>query len=85
MSIDASGYKYWTGRGGVVLVNDPLDTVEQVARAYGIRWLVLERDDTGRPRSEPILDRRTAPAWVGRADPRADGRRPVPGWRRPGR
>ena len=31
MSIDASGTKYWSGRGGVVLVNDPLPTVEQVA------------------------------------------------------
>ncbi len=30
MSIDASGTKYWTGHPGVVLVNDPLDTIEQV-------------------------------------------------------
>ena len=30
----------------MVLVNDPLDTVEQVARAYDIRWLVLEPKDS---------------------------------------
>ena len=46
MSIDASGTKYWTGHGGVVLVNDPIETVEEVARAYDIRWLVLEKADT---------------------------------------
>jgi hypothetical protein len=43
MSADASGFKYFTGRGGVVTVNDPLATVEAVGRAYHIRWLVLER------------------------------------------
>ena len=69
MSIDASGYRYWTGRGGVVLVNDPLDTVEQVARAYGIRWLVLERKDTV-PAARADPGRRPA-ARLGRAaDPR---------------
>ncbi|HET7728046.1 MAG TPA: glycosyltransferase family 39 protein, partial [Candidatus Limnocylindrales bacterium] len=63
MSIDAAGYRYHTGRGGVVLVNDPLPTIETVARAYGIRWLVLERDD-GVPAVAPLLDGRL-PAWVG--------------------
>ena len=46
MSIDASGTKYWTGRGGVVLVNDPIETVERVARAYDTRWLVLDGEDS---------------------------------------
>ena len=64
MSIDASGYRYWTGRGGVVLVNDPLDTVEEVARAYGIRWLILEGDDTV-PAAEQILVDGQRPGWVG--------------------
>ena len=36
MSIDAAGTKYWTGHGGVVLVNDPIETIEEVARAYDI-------------------------------------------------
>ena len=63
MSIDASGTRYWTGRGGVVLVNDPLETVEQVARAYEIRWLVVNRGD-GVPAVAPLLAG-TRPAWVG--------------------
>jgi hypothetical protein len=63
MSIDASGMRYWTGRGGVVLVNDPLDTVERVARAYDIRWLVVNRAD-GVPAVAPLLAGER-PAWVG--------------------
>ena len=64
MSIDASGYRYWTGHPGVVLVNDPLDTVEQVAGAYEIRWLVLERADSVPAAKEILLEDRR-PAWVG--------------------
>ncbi len=64
MSIDASGTRYWTGRGGVVLVNDPLATVEQVARAYGIRWLVLNRADSVAAVA-PILDGAPLPGWLG--------------------
>jgi hypothetical protein len=65
MSIDASGTQYWTGRGGVVLVNDPLGTIEQVARAYDIRWLVLNRADSV-PAMTPILDGAGWPEWLGR-------------------
>lgn len=64
MSIDASGYRYWTGHPGVVLVNDPLDTVETVARAYDIRWLVLEPADSV-PAARAILVDDQRPAWVG--------------------
>ena len=64
MSIDASGTKYWTGHPGVVLVNDPLDTVLAVARAYNTRWLVLELDDTV-PAAAQILVDGNRPAWVG--------------------
>ena len=64
MSIDASGTRYWSGRGGVVLVNDPLPTIEQVARAYQIRWLILERSDAV-PAVAPILDGAARPAWIG--------------------
>ncbi|MEO5966460.1 MAG: glycosyltransferase family 39 protein [Candidatus Limnocylindrales bacterium] len=63
MSIDASGYRYWTGRGGVVLVNDPIETVEAVARAYAIRWLILEKGDSV-PAASAILAG-VRPAWVG--------------------
>ena len=58
--------KYWTGHGGVVLVNDPLDTIHEVARAYDIRWLVLDRGDVGRRRR---ADPRRRPARPGSAPP----------------
>jgi hypothetical protein len=64
MSIDASGTKYWTGRGGVVLVNDPLDVIESVARGYDIRWLVLDRED-GVEAIRPVLDGEVHPDWLG--------------------
>ncbi|MHB8960356.1 MAG: ArnT family glycosyltransferase [Candidatus Limnocylindrales bacterium] len=64
MSIDASGYKYWTGHPGVVLVNDPLPTVLDVAKAYNTRWLILERDDTV-PAAAQILIDGNRPPWVG--------------------
>ncbi len=64
MSIDASGTLYWTGHGGVVLVNDPLATIEEVARAYDIRWLVLNRADTVASVA-PILDGGPRPSWLG--------------------
>jgi hypothetical protein len=64
MSIDAAGTRYWTGRGGVVLVNDPLPTIEAVARAYDIRWLVLDRGE-GVTAVAPILDGELSPPWLG--------------------
>ena len=64
MSIDASSTRYWSGHGGVVLVNDPLDTIGAVARAYDIRWLVLSRDDAVSAVA-PILDGGPRPAWLG--------------------
>lgn len=48
----------------MVLVNDPLETVEEVARAYGIRWLVLERADTV-PAAQEVLREGRRPDWVG--------------------
>jgi hypothetical protein len=71
MSIDASGMKYWTGHPGVVMVNDPLDTIGAVATAYGIRWLVIERSDAV-PAVAPILLDDERPAWVGPAAWRDD-------------
>jgi hypothetical protein len=64
MSSDAAGMKYASGHGGVVLVNDPLDTIHEVAQAYDIRWLVLERDDAVSA-VVPILDGIQRPAWLG--------------------
>jgi hypothetical protein len=64
MSIDAAGTKYASGRGGVVLVNDPLDTILEVAHAYDVRWLVLDRD-LGVAAVAPILDGELHPPWLG--------------------
>ena len=62
MSIDAAATRYWTGRGGVVLVNDPVETIGQVADAYDIDWLVLDRGAVAP--TNPILDG-DRPAWLG--------------------
>ena len=63
MSIDAASTRYWSGRGGVVLVNDPIDTVHEVASAYDIRWLVLDARESV-PVAGPILAGER-PSWVG--------------------
>ena len=64
LSVDAAGIHYWTGRPGVVTTNDPLQTVEDVARAYGIRWMVLERGSVATS-TKAILQDDERPAWVG--------------------
>jgi hypothetical protein len=64
MSIDAGGIKYWTGHPGVVSPDDPIETIEAVARAYDIRWLVLERDDAARALA-PVLQGLARPLWIG--------------------
>jgi len=64
LSIDAAGIRYATGRGGVVTPNDPIETIESVARAYGTRWLILERDDIV-PALAPVLLGQSRPAWIG--------------------
>jgi hypothetical protein len=64
MSIDASGIEYATGHGGVVSTNDPLDTVRDVAVAYRIEWLILERDSVATGLG-PVLAGKTRPAWIG--------------------
>jgi hypothetical protein len=63
MSIDAASSAYTMGRSGVVFVNDPLPIVEEVAAAYDIRWLLVERPGE-EAASSPIL-RGDRPAWVG--------------------
>lgn len=64
MSIDAAGYRYWAGRGGVVSPNDPIETIEEVARAYEIRWLVVERAQTVEALA-PVIDGTANLAWIG--------------------
>jgi hypothetical protein len=48
----------------VVTPDDPIDTVEAVARAYQPRWLVLERADIVRALT-PVLRGEGRPSWVG--------------------
>jgi hypothetical protein len=64
MTIDASGFKYFTGRGGVVTTNDPLATELEIATAYRLSWLVLERDEVSTSMA-PVLAGETRPAWIG--------------------
>jgi len=64
MTIDSAGFKYWTGRPGVVSPDDPIETIEAVARAYDIRWLVIERDDAAEALG-PVLKGEIHPTWIG--------------------
>ncbi len=78
-SIDAAGMKYWTGRGGIVTPDDPIETIEAVARAYHPRWLVIEKTDAARALA-PILRGEARPSWIGPPAfivPAADGGLPV--------
>jgi hypothetical protein len=79
LSIDAGGFKYFTGRPGVVTPDDPIDTIEAVARAYGTRWLILERGDAARALG-PVLQGKLQVPWIGPAAftyPAADGGAPA--------
>jgi hypothetical protein len=63
MSPDPGSYRYLSGRGGVITPNDPLPVVEEVLRAYDIRWLVLEKGYI-LPALVPLLTGETRPAWL---------------------
>ncbi len=78
LSIDAAGFKYWTGRGGVVTPDDPIEVIASVAEAYGATWLVVERSDAARALG-PVLAG-TRPSWIGPAVfeyPSSDGGLPA--------
>lgn len=64
MSIDAAGLLYLSGRPGVVIVDDPIETVEDVARAYAIRWLIVEADATP-PALAGVGLGSSRPPWIG--------------------
>jgi 4-amino-4-deoxy-L-arabinose transferase-like glycosyltransferase len=63
MSADPGAYRYLFGRGGIVTPDDPLALIETAARAYGVRWLVLERGQIV-PALEPVLRGELQPAWL---------------------
>ncbi len=64
MAIDLAGFKYWTGRGGVVSPDDPIERIEEVARAYDIRWLILERHAVVEA-LRPVIAEGVRPDWIG--------------------
>jgi hypothetical protein len=79
MTIDAAGYKYFTGRPGVVSPDDSLDTIRGVAEGYRIRWMIIERAGTVEALAPVIGDDRR-PNWIGPAAfvvPAPDGGPPV--------
>jgi len=63
MSADPGAYRYLAGRGGIVTPNDPLAVVEQALRAYGVRWLALERDQIVGS-LQPVLLGEVVPSWL---------------------
>jgi dolichyl-phosphate-mannose-protein mannosyltransferase len=65
MSLDTAGVKFWTGHPGVVAPADPIDTIERVARAYGARWLLVERKDTVAALAPLLKEPGLHPAWIG--------------------
>ncbi len=78
LTIDAGGYKYFTGRPGVVTPDDPIEVIESVARAYGTRWLIVERVDAARALA-PVLQGTLEVPWIGPAAftvPATDGGAP---------
>ena len=79
LSIDAGGYEVLDRPpGGVVTPDDPIEVIESVARAYGARWLVVERADAARALA-PVLRGALEAPWIGS---RAGVRGPASGRRR---
>ncbi len=64
MSEDTATFEYLTGHGGIVSPDDPLPVIEQAARAFGVRWLILERDGAVKALA-PLLDGAPPPDWLG--------------------
>ena len=67
MSLDTGGVKYWTGHPGVVAPDDPIATIERVAKAYGARWLLVEKKDTVTALAPLLVDPAPQPTWIGRS------------------
>jgi hypothetical protein len=63
MSADPGAYNYLSGHPGVVTPSDPLPVIEDVMRAYDVRWLVLERSSIV-PALSPVLTGALRPSWL---------------------
>jgi hypothetical protein len=64
MTIDAAGYKYFTGRPGVVSPDDPIEVIRDVAEGYDISWLIVERGAIVEA-LVPVLVDDDRPDWIG--------------------
>jgi hypothetical protein len=73
LALDAAGTWYWTHRPTVVTPNDPIGTVEAVARAYGIRWLVVEPHEVVPAVRDAVATDAARPSWIGPAALVVDG------------
>ena len=65
--------------GGVVSPNDPIETIHQVATAYRIEWLIIERANSV-PALGPVFTDENRPGWIGQrlvGIPGADGQTAV--------
>ena len=63
MSANPGAYRHLSGHPGLVTPSDPLPVIEQVLRAYNVRWLVLERASIV-PALAPVLTGEVRPAWL---------------------
>ncbi len=63
MAADPGAYNFLADRQGVVTPNDPLSVIADTMRAYGIRWLILERASIV-PALEPVLAGEIRPSWL---------------------
>lgn len=63
MSADPGAYRYLSGHGGIVTPNDPLPVVEGALRAYGVRWLALERSQIVGS-LQPLFLGEVVPPWL---------------------
>ncbi len=63
MSSDAGAFWYLAARPGIVTPEDPLPVVEDVARRYDIRWLLLERAFMTKALA-PVFLGEERPAWL---------------------
>lgn len=63
MSADPGALRYLWRTGGIVTPDDPLPVIEDAARLYGVRWLVLERAQIV-PALSPVLRGELRPPWL---------------------
>lgn len=63
MTPDPGGFRYLTGRAGIVTPEDPLPVVEEALRRYDIRWLILERAFSTLPLGQ-VITGEVHPDWL---------------------